>query len=254
MSKQRYIRDEIWDDDWFPQLGVEHKLVWLFLLTNPRCNVAGIYKLNRDTSSATIGVKRAKLDSILQDFEEQNKVMLMDDWVVISNFIKHQSSNPSVKKGIERIIGELPSNLIGFIQAGGRLGTGCPTLLNSTLLNFTLPNGGDPFEPDDKKFSERDMQMAELLTSLIKTNYPDWQMRGNIKTWAAHIEKLHRIDGRTYEQIEYMIRWTQAHEFWRQNILSTSKLREKFNELIPKLREDIAKRQRQAQRNHNPIL
>ena len=46
-SRARYIRDEMWSDDWFYDLGTVEKLVWLFLLTNERNNVAGVYKLNR---------------------------------------------------------------------------------------------------------------------------------------------------------------------------------------------------------------
>ena len=88
------------------------------------------------------------------------------------------------------------------------------------------------------KFSEKDLEMATLLADLIKNNNPNWQLKGGIKTWATHIEKLHRIDGRTYEQIEYTIRWTQRDQFWQQNILSTAKLRKQFNNLIPKMKAD----------------
>lgn len=93
-------------------------------------------------------------------------------------------------------------------------------------------------------FTPRDMEMVDLLISLIQTNSPEWQMKGNKDTWAEHINKLHRLDGRTYEQIEYMIRWVQKSDFWWKNILSTSKLREKFNGLIPKV---------QAKTNNDPL-
>lgn len=38
-------------------------------------------------------------------------------------------------------------------------------------------------------------------------------------------------DGRTVDQVERAIRWCQADEFWRSNILSASKLREKYDQL-----------------------
>lgn len=38
-------------------------------------------------------------------------------------------------------------------------------------------------------------------------------------------------DGYTPEQVAWMIRWATNDEFWRQNILSMSKLREKFEQL-----------------------
>lgn len=91
-------------------------------------------------------------------------------------------------------------------------------------------------EPEKINYCPEDMKLTELLISLIKENNPDWQMRGNKNTWAENIEKLHRIDKRSYEDIEIMIRWIQADDFWKQNILSTAKVRDKFNDLIPKVR------------------
>ncbi|KKN06982.1 hypothetical protein LCGC14_1071720 [marine sediment metagenome] len=86
-------------------------------------------------------------------------------------------------------------------------------------------------------FTSKDMEIVELLISLIQQNNSAWQMKGNKDKWAEDINKLYRIDKRTYEQIEFMIRWVQKDSFWKQNILSASKLREKFNDLIPKLKK-----------------
>lgn len=104
------------------------------------------------------------------------------------------------------------------------------------------------------KFSPEVYGMVDLLTGLIKRNNPDWQMRGTVETWASHIDKLHRIDGRTFEQIAYMIKWTQHDQFWSQNILSTEKLREKFNDLIPKLKASAVKLQNERVASAKPKM
>jgi DNA-binding MarR family transcriptional regulator len=105
-----------------------------------------------------------------------------------------------------------------------------------------------------QKFSPEVYGMVDLLTDLIKRNNPDWQMRGTVETWASHIDKLHRIDGRTFEQIAYMIKWTQHDQFWSQNILSTEKLREKFNDLIPKLKASAVKLQNERVASAKPKM
>ncbi len=87
------------------------------------------------------------------------------------------------------------------------------------------------------KFTPKDMEVVEMFIVLIQKNFPAWVMRGNKDTWAEDINKLNRIDGYTYEQIEYMIKWVQKDGFWAKNILSGKKLREKFNDLVPKLKE-----------------
>lgn len=49
-------------------------------------------------------------------------------------------------------------------------------------------------------------------------------------------------DGRTVEQIENAIRWCQADSFWRSNILSAVKLREKYDQLRLAAQRDQAPR------------
>jgi hypothetical protein len=57
------------------------------------------------------------------------------------------------------------------------------------------------------------------------------------RRWILDMEALLRIDGRTVEQIEVMLRWLHAgkHEvasFWRTNVRSPAKLREKWQVIL----------------------
>lgn len=49
--------------------------------------------------------------------------------------------------------------------------------------------------------------------------------------WISEMEKINRIDGRTWEQINAAIRWSQNDSFWRGNILSPAKLRKQYDQL-----------------------
>lgn len=51
------------------------------------------------------------------------------------------------------------------------------------------------------------------------------------KQWRDAARLMLDKDGRTYDQIAYLIDWSQNDEFWRANILSMPKLREKFDQL-----------------------
>lgn len=99
-------------------------------------------------------------------------------------------------------------------------------------------------KPEPPKYSDKDLELSKLLCKLIKQNTPIWKPPDDIGKWAEHIEKLHRIDKRSYEDIEVMIRWTQQDNYWKQNILSTNKLRMKFNQLTPKVQATLIKSQR----------
>lgn len=114
--------------------------------------------------------------------------------------------------------------------------SGNPTLENPTADNPTAENPTSNKERSTKKEKEKqtysadDMRLAELLRDLIKENLPTFK-EPNLNQWATHIEKLHRIDGRTYEQIEFIIKWCQQDSFWSGNILSGNKLRKQFDQL-----------------------
>ncbi len=90
------------------------------------------------------------------------------------------------------------------------------------------------------KYSIKDKELSCLLIDLIRDNTPTFK-EPNVDKWAGVIEKMHRIDKRTYEQIEFVIRWAQKSDFWCANILSTSKLRAKFDTLVAQIKRDKTK-------------
>ena len=63
----------------------------------------------------------------------------------------------------------------------------------------------------------------------------------HIEQWAKDIEKLNRIDKRSYEDIEKVIRWVKAAgNFWCPNIISGSKLREKYPRVFLQMQQQYA--------------
>ena len=90
-----------------------------------------------------------------------------------------------------------------------------------------------------KKYTKESMQLSELLYKLIKESLPTFK-KPIINSWANHIDKMIRLDSRTEEQIEYVINWCQKDTFWQANILSTKKLREKFDTLVAQIKREKA--------------
>jgi len=83
-----------------------------------------------------------------------------------------------------------------------------------------------------------DIDLSRLLSDKIKENLTSFK-EPNITSWARDIEKMRRIDKRTPEQIKFVIEWCQKNKFWQANILSTKKLREKFDTLVAQIKRDI---------------
>ena len=58
------------------------------------------------------------------------------------------------------------------------------------------------------------------------------------EVWIDECRKLREIDERTPEQIEQIIIFSQNDLFWKSNILSIPKLREKFDQLWLKAKKE----------------
>lgn len=89
-------------------------------------------------------------------------------------------------------------------------------------------------------------QLAELLHDQMVENKPNRRIVPSWReSWARDIEKIHRIDGREWENIREVIEWSQKDDFWWKNILSGSTLRQKFDRL-----EDDMK----SEQNDKPVF
>lgn len=83
-------------------------------------------------------------------------------------------------------------------------------------------------------------QLANRLYQKILIDDPSFK-QPNMNTWADSIRLMMEQDNRTVEAIEYLIDWSQENPFWKSNILSTKKLREKATTLIRQIKADKAK-------------
>ncbi len=78
--------------------------------------------------------------------------------------------------------------------------------------------------------NSNEFRLSSLLLRKIKER-DEKHKEPNLHEWSKHIDKLHRIDKREFSEIELVILWSQENSFWQNNILSTDKLRKKFEQL-----------------------
>jgi hypothetical protein len=81
--------------------------------------------------------------------------------------------------------------------------------------------------------------LCNLLADLIRSNDPNAKVAPDSKRWRDAVRLLIDADGRSPDEIERIIRWSQADDFWRSNILSAPKLRDKFTQLALKANSPI---------------
>jgi len=73
-------------------------------------------------------------------------------------------------------------------------------------------------------------QLAEYLFEEMKKNNPEAR-KPDFHKWANDIRLMMEIDNRKEEQVRNMITWSQSNDFWKGNILSAKKLRDKYDQM-----------------------
>jgi hypothetical protein len=104
------------------------------------------------------------------------------------------------------------------------LGTSKDTYSKNTLSK-------DNYSPNSVEF-----ELSIRLLNHILSRNPKYK-KPNLQQWSVHIDRMIRIDKRDPGEIAAVIDWSQDNNFWQTNILSTYKLREKFDQLWMKMQK-----------------
>lgn len=130
MGTQRYIDTSFWDDAWIQELDPSQKFVYMYLLTNPLTNVAGISELTIKRICFDTGYNAETVSVILNRFQQDDKVYRWGNYIILKNAPKHQtlvkskgddseSKVTNIYKGIVSILNQLPDELLVYLYQIG---------------------------------------------------------------------------------------------------------------------------------------
>lgn len=74
-------------------------------------------------------------------------------------------------------------------------------------------------------------ERAERLAVLVREALPGQRIPADLRPWALELDRLHRIDGWPWSEIDATTAWALSDSFWRLNIRSAGKLRDQFARL-----------------------
>ena len=135
MSKKRYLDTKFWSDGYIEELDPIEKLLFLYLLTNERTNVAGIYELGPRIMSTETGIEKSMVERIIGRFERDGKVRTYDKWIRLTNSDKHQNlENKNIQKGRENVLGLIPVDILEGLGM---------TVEDSSMTHGTVSNNLD---------------------------------------------------------------------------------------------------------------
>ena len=87
----------------------------------------------------------------------------------------------------------------------------------------------------EKNFGKESQEfiLASKLYGLILENNPKAK-KPNLNKWCSDFDLMLRVDDRSIEDVIRVMEWCQHDSFWKSNILSAGKLREKYDQLFLK--------------------
>jgi hypothetical protein len=110
-DKLRSVNTRFWEDPFIEGLPPNEKLLFLYLLTNPLTNLMGIYEITIKRISYDTGITKESIEKGLKRFERVRKAFIIDNYLILPNFLKNQSLNDNMKTGVVKLFKSLPNTL-----------------------------------------------------------------------------------------------------------------------------------------------
>jgi hypothetical protein len=132
---------------------------------------------------------------------------------------------------------------------------------NSVVTDVPQSDSKEPTIPDEAVIhsvsgnrvywgTDIDLRAARHFYESIKRIDPN-KKEPNFSKWANEIRLMHCNDGRDYREIRDVFDWANQDDFWSSNILSPTKLRKQFTQLVAR-KKSTKGSSRPAKTRRNP--
>lgn len=111
-------------------------------------------------------------------------------------------------------------------------------IYNNNIYN-NINNNVPSFEKETKEYSKDAIEISQFLYNSCQENDSKFfRTERQLDQWTSDIEKLNRIDKRDYVEIWQVMKWCRNNTFWKPNIMSGSKFRQKYEMLLQQMKND----------------
>lgn len=229
------ITSSIWSED------DKTRILWITMLASADANghvsgsIPGIAALARmsleDAERSIKSLCSPDQYSRSKKYEGRRLIEVDDGWLVV-NYVKYrQKQNPEERKEQCRRAQEKFRRKQKIIKSNQEV-------INGNQQSAQAEADVEAEAKQKKPRNSDEFRLASLLFSEIRKRKPDFR-KPDLQGWAKHIDKMLKLDNREPGRVEEVIVWCQADsgdddgkwKGWRDNILSTRTLREKFDKL-----------------------
>lgn len=215
---KRYISTSFWDDEWVQSLSFTEKALYLYLLTNPLTNIAGIYKIADRRIVFDTGLANDEVHRIMEKFEEAGKAFRHEEYIVLPSWPHHQKcQNANIQKGIHRILMDLDGEMITFLKN----------------VHYKYPL--EEFEGDDSEPEHHDQEPESFASS-----DSDMEKQLFLKLWRTTKDKKGFCIFQITATIEKPRDWNR---FWKESKPTEEQIRTAFRNFADGIDRGVIMRQ-----------
>jgi len=226
VARIRTIKPEFWVDESIVELSFPARLLfiglWNFaddegrLVYSPKKIKMQIFPADSLDISALIG--EIEGESLITIYVVDSK-----EYLKINSFSKHQKID-------KRASSRLPNPPV----------TPNPPESQLRIKEGIKDQGSRIKDPlvGENKFSDDDVILSKFIFSKIQEMNPNHK-EPNFDKWADAIRLMRERDKRSHKDIQDLFIWANNDDFWADNILSPSKLREQWDKLTIKKNKNI---------------
>ena len=262
MPKIRGVKPELWTDESFVELSPYARLLWIGLW-NHACDNGHLQDKSKQIKMRVLPTDDVNCADLLREIEDQGLIERADGWITIPNLSHHQKphkrwyvvcdkpgcerpegttygfekpkkANPERKSTVDQPLSNGGSPVAQPVTNGGStadVDVDVDVDGDGELIKYKSATGVADDDSKTLALVARD-DVARICDHLADRVEANGSKRPTIgKGWHDAARLMLDRDGRTEQEIHGAIDWCQGDEFWRSNILSLPKLREKYDTL-----------------------
>lgn len=198
MAKYRSVNTKFWTDGYIRRLPPDGKLLFLYLITNPLTSISGAYETTIEQICYDTCMDSDKVLTLLSKFKRDSKIVFKNGWLLVLNFLKHQSRNPKVNKGIELALNDAPKWIQDRLSIGYVHETDSLSHLNSYLNSYPNPISdisNDISKPEKKSRPKKSLtplpenfEVTEEMQRWFSENCPRLDLEEETKAFRLRCE------------------------------------------------------------------
>ena len=119
MDIRRSVNTKFWSDSFVEDMEPKEKLLFLYLLTNEKTNMLGVYEISVKRISYETGLTPDEIIKAFEGFERVRKGYYFANIVFLPNWIKNQAMNTNMMKSARTEYNDLSNDLKNRLKLYG---------------------------------------------------------------------------------------------------------------------------------------